>query len=407
MPEYKGNFKSVVNMGDLMGSDGKLPKEIHVLPKGSFETRPYGTMVIDDGIMTQMVANFDKKVRKAVPVDVDHDGGKAAGWIQKLVMKEDGLWAEVEWNKYGKDLLKEKIYKLFSPEWSFDYVDPQHSTHHGAVLIAGSLTNRPLFKNLEAIVASETDSKDLTKESKVAIILIADDNSNSKKESKDTMPTLKDILSKKPADRTAEDKKFLKAEAEKMNDEQKAQIKKEADEAAEAKKKADDKAAEDKIAADKLAEEKKAEEEAEATKKANEGKEVTMTANEAADLRKAKEELDTMRAKEAVEKTVAPLMANEEGGKILPKAKKATVDFLMTCSEEQKEAFVTLMASMPDIKVVGQKSDSEGEADLSAEDQLEEQAQELMKADDKLNHFDALKEVNLDPKNKDLIASIN
>ena len=421
MPKFTGNFKTIIDLGSLIGSDGKIPNEVQVFPSGSFNTQPYGTLVFNDGIFDQMVANFQNKVRKAVPIDVDHDGGKAAGWIKGLVNKgSEGLWATVEWTKMGKELLGEKIYKLFSPEWNFDYVDPQNSTRHGSVLIAGSLTNRPLFRDLKALMASENSEKGLTNNSDVAIIILEADN---KSASETKTMNIKDILAKAIADRSAKEIAFLKANLSKMTDDQKAlfekQNKKKASEDGDGESETDAEktAREEKEAKDaKAAKEKKAQEDADAKAKAdkeakdkiaNDKDVVTMTASEVKELKKAQTELNTMKAKEAVGKIVQPLIANEEGGKILPKDKTKVTDFLLTCSDEQKDAFVALMGSMADQKVVGKISDDADTAGMPVQDQLKVQAKKLMKADSTLDYHKALTKVNKDPKNKELIASIN
>lgn len=384
---YKGSFRSVIDMARFIGKDAKLPKQIQVLPHGKYMTMPYGPMVLNEEIFTSMVNNFKAGIRKAVPVDVDHDGGKAAGWIEKLVNKgADGLWAAVDWTRYGKDLLTSREYRLFSPEWTFDYKDPQHSTHHGAVLVAGSLTNRPLFKDLDFVKASDgtrLTAKDLTKDNAIVIIMGSD-------EKKHPTMKIKDILKKDAADRSADEVKFLK-DAE-LSDKQTEQLA-------------------DEVKAQKVAEKKEAKKEAEKeakeaaakAKKAKENdKDVTMKASEIAELKQAKTELDSMKAKEEVEKLVKPLIASDKGGRILPKSQKKVVKFLLTCNEDQKAAFVEVMESMPELKIAGEEGDSKG-GNLTAKDEIEKLVKDAMKADKKLAKSEAYGQVLKADENKKLV----
>lgn len=375
---------------------GELPTNIMILPLGDWNTQFYGPMQVTDEHLSQIVANFKAGVRKAVPVDVDHDGGKAAGWIKALDAGSDGLHASVDWTPYGKGLLENKEYKMFSPEWSFDYVDPEHGSRHGAVLIAGSLTNRPLFKELPILMASDGSGKQgLTKENQIMILLGSDINSpdNMNKE---------EILKKAVADRTPEEVEFLskvtdftdeektqleteKVDAQKAEDEAKAK----AEEEAKAKEEADAKA---KAEAEEKA---KAEEEA---KKANEGKTVTISASEHAELMEIKKANDKAQAelrRLATEKEMKAFMANDKGGKLLPKAFEGTtlVDMVLTFSEDQKAKFISFVQSLPDVKIAGEAGDGDSSL-LTAKEQITKLVSDKVKASEgKITKAQAMKDV--------------
>lgn len=334
------NFKSLVTI--TANDSGELPTQILVLPIGTWNTEFYGPMQVTASQATEIIANFKAGVRKAVPIDVDHDGGKAAGWIKSLELGEDGILANVEWTKYGQGLLEDKIYKLFSPEWSFDYVDPEFGSRHGAVLVAGSLTNRPLFKELPFLVASDGTAKqvkDLTNDNSVVILLSKENNMN-----------VADILAKAKADRSAEEVAFLTT-AE-LSDEQKTQIETE-----------EKPVVETPVVETPVVEtpapvvETPVVETPAPVVEADDKTKVTITAEEHAEFLKAKE---TIAAQEkqlrqvATEKEVATLIASEKGGKILPKSKDAVVNFIMTCSEDQKKAFLDIVNQLPELKVAGE-----------------------------------------------------
>lgn len=384
--------------------DGSLPTDILILPKGDWNTQFYGPMQVTDEHCTQIVANFKNNVRKLVPIDVDHDGGRAAGWFTEVRAEEDGVHGKPDWTPYGTELLKNKEYRLFSPEWSFDYVDPEHGSRHGATLIAGSLTNRPLFKELPVLMASDgsNSEKGLTNEKSIMILLGSTDNSQ-------TTMNKKDILEKPVAERSQEEKDFL-AKVTDFTDEEKKQLETEkatadkeaADAEAAAKAKEEEEAKAKEEAAKKEEEEKKAAEKLEAERKAKEGKTVTITAAEHEEFMKAKEA--NIKAQEqlrrvATEQEVNALIANDKGGHILPKNKDAVVNMILTFSEEQKKSFIEFLKAQPEIKITGEKGGS-GEG-LTAKEKISTLVDEAIKASEgKLNRADAIKQVIA--KNPDL-----
>lgn len=369
-----GTFTTVVDLETLTAAEGSkdgLPSEIPVLPKGEFMTLPYGNMVLNDSVFEQMIGNFKAGIRRAVPIDIDHsyESSRAAGWVKELVIKADGLWAVPDWNKLGKELVGDKIYKMISAEWSFDYVDPQKSTHHGAVLVAATLTNRPLMQSMPTITASEKNN--LTNSKSIMILLNTD------------MPTLEDILKKPVAERNDDDKKFLEEHKEELNDDQKAQLETEAKEVADAEAKAqkEKEEAEAKAQKEKEEAEGEAEEAAEAGdveacekalvkagKTAEEAKtaaekmvkdkkasneDVTIKASELARLQKL--EADTKKAAEikAAEDYAGQFMASSKGGKVLPAAKDALTQLAQSLNASQRELLKTVLTATADQKIEG------------------------------------------------------
>jgi len=195
--------------------DGKsVPTRIKIIPVGEFNTVAYGKVTITNEDLYEMSENVKKKLRAGIPVDIDHDQKAAAGWIYDVsVMADDGMYADVKWTPLGKQKLESEEYKFFSPEFSPRYIDPEHSTRYNNVLIAGSLVNRPMFKELPALTMGEDGSsvQNLTTDSKAFILYIkASDKVKSLTASeKDKVMNLKDILAKEKADRTSDEVKFM------------------------------------------------------------------------------------------------------------------------------------------------------------------------------------------------------
>jgi hypothetical protein len=354
---FKGTFKSAIDLDTIKAAKkGELPTEIPVLPKGEFMTQPYGNMVLDDNIFDQMISNFNKGVRRAVPLDVDHawENTRAAGWITELKNTNNGLVASVEYTPFGEELVKGREYRMISAEWSFDYVDPQHSTHHGIVLIAATLTNRPLMQSMPTITASD---KNLTKGNDIMILFNQND---------ETTMNIQDILAKNPADRTEDEVKFLQEKAEELTDEQKTQLEKEGEDSNDESESAEDNSdskgegdGEDSSEGEESEDGEESEEGEEDTTASEDDKEITIKASELARFQKMEAE-----AKEATEVKKAtefaqPFMASSTGGKVLPKAKDALLELSRSLSADQKDLLSKVLKATADQKITSAKGEDD------------------------------------------------
>jgi len=96
-----------------------------------------------------MERNFKEKVTGVdLSINKDHEKVEALGWFKDLFLSFDGktLLAEVSWCPKGVSVLKDKSFRYFSPEFSFNYEHPHNGTKHGATLTGGALTNYPFLK---------------------------------------------------------------------------------------------------------------------------------------------------------------------------------------------------------------------------------------------------------------------
>lgn len=373
----RGQFATVIDLDTLRAAskDGSLPDEIPVLPKGEYMTLPYGNLVLDDTIFEQMIGNFKANIRRAVPVDIDHawENTAAAGWVKELVNKADGLWAKVKWNKKGMELVAEEIYKMISAEWSFDYVDPQKSTHHGAVLVAATLTNRPLMQSMPTITASE---KNLTNDNGVVILLNEDSKLND-----NTMPTIEEILTKPVAERSQEDLDFLEEHKAELTEDQAKQLEDEA-KAADADKGEGD----DTPPADNPEDEGDDADKGDGDEDKGEGednpdadKTETVAASELTRLRKIEADHKAAEVMKAAEDFISPFMASSTGGKVLPAAKDSFIKLAQSLNAEQKELLKVVLAKTADQKIAKVEGKDE-EAGLTATEQYNNLVNEKIKA---------------------------
>ena len=133
------------------GGDGFKRSWIMLMPEGEFEHPQYGALEFTHAKLADFKKNFDGRVRKIdIALDQDHDGGKATGWLEKLELRDGGLWGLVRWTKLGEQLLTDQIYRYFSPEFG-NFTDPESGKKFSNVIIGGALTNRPFLKSMPAV----------------------------------------------------------------------------------------------------------------------------------------------------------------------------------------------------------------------------------------------------------------
>lgn len=383
----KGTFTTVIDLDTLRAAtkEEKLPIRIPILPKGEYMTLPYGNMVLDNNVFEQMIGNFNGNVRRAVPLDVDHawENTRAAGWLKKLSNEDDGLWAEVDYTPFGAGLVENKEYKMISAEWSFDYVDPQKSTHHGAVLVAATLTNRPLMQSMPTITAS---NKNLTNTNGIVILL----NEYTKVDNK-IMPTLTEILAKPIADRNEEDLKFLQENEADLTVEQKEQLEQETTDAtdeakaqadldaanAKLKEEEDAKAKTDAEAEGKTVEEvEKEKAEADAAKEAA-NKDQTIKAGELVRLQKIEADFKAAESLRGAETFAKLFIASSEGGKVLPAGKEALIKLSQTLNDSQRELLASVLKATLDQNITKVEGEDNKEG-LTATEQYNNLIKEAM-----------------------------
>lgn len=111
----------------LLNREFKMPEDgwFHLVPLGEF-THPSGVVqVIDAKAAEAMVNRFNHE--KSSPnfpgllVDFDHfsdsqeQSSEAAGWVDDLANRKDGVWGHVRWSDSGEAAVKGGRYRLVSP----------------------------------------------------------------------------------------------------------------------------------------------------------------------------------------------------------------------------------------------------------------------------------------------------
>jgi hypothetical protein len=357
------NFINPIEMSELK----KIPKDIEILQEGDWNHPSYGLIKITKEDLSDFVKNFDAKIRNDLPINVEHNNTDGAvGWFRKLIVRGNSLWAKVEWTVKGRQLLKEKIFKYFSPEFYSTYEDPESRKIYKNVLVGGAITNTPYFKGLKAIVFSESAIKDMDK--------------------------LEKILAKEIKDLTDEDKKELKTNKEKLTDEQREKFKQVFEEEAEEKK--------EEITEEEIKEEKKEEGVqgggSEEKKEASEGviqmseAKLKILERNAEEGVKAMAELRRQKANSFVESMT--FSEKNQIGLILPKSKDKVVNFLLSLSSDQAEEFKEILGELPKPKsgMFNEIGKEEAGIEGNAANKVNKLVEAKMKDNDKLTYREAL-----------------
>jgi phage I-like protein len=211
----RGFFKSPpIKLSDSpSGMPADQNPTVQVLRVGQFNHPKYGEFKITPKILSEMKANFDAKIRGVdICFDYFHESDKdAAGWPNELFLAEDGnsLWARVDWTPTARKKLTEREIRYFSPDFAFQWKDPETGKVYNNVLFGGGLTNRPFVKDMAAIVASENkggimNEKELL-ELQAKVLKLAEDQGNLAAENAELKKKLAELQPKPPAAKPEEE----------------------------------------------------------------------------------------------------------------------------------------------------------------------------------------------------------
>jgi phage I-like protein len=119
---------------------------VEVLRTGAFLDMHHREVVIDAAFLDGLIENFEAGTAgQEIPIDVDHEKGDAAGWIRRIWREDERLYAEIEWNSLGEQLVGDRVYRYVSA-----FLDVANQ-----VLRSVSLVNFPAVKGLAPVELSE------------------------------------------------------------------------------------------------------------------------------------------------------------------------------------------------------------------------------------------------------------
>ena len=142
---------------ELEEKDGKKSSWIEIFRIGKWNHQKYGIIEGTKKLFNDFIDNFKNNVLgRDIAIDRTHnpeDG--ATGWIKDMEIVGDRLKALIEWTPFGIELIEQKGFKYFSPEYRDSYTDKESGKEHKNVLFGGALTLRPFLTNLNPIILSE------------------------------------------------------------------------------------------------------------------------------------------------------------------------------------------------------------------------------------------------------------
>jgi phage I-like protein len=122
---------------------------------------------ITRAMLSQVVANFQKRDTGEVPIDYDHAietaAGSgvpvpAAGWIKSIESAPDRngiLWAIVQWTQKAAGMIRAGEYRYVSPVLDPTVRDNRTGEPQGWTLTSAALTNQPVLQGMPALVLSD------------------------------------------------------------------------------------------------------------------------------------------------------------------------------------------------------------------------------------------------------------
>ncbi|MBI4643998.1 MAG: hypothetical protein HY743_09840 [Deltaproteobacteria bacterium] len=146
--------KNFLEMVEILGAQaGEAPPEwFRLLPLGEVRAVNRPSFSVDRAALERLVAAFRERGNDLV-IDYEHqtmtgEQAPAAGWIKDLEVRDDGLWAKVEWTAKAREYLQNREYRYFSPVMQMN-----KETGAPLALYHVGLTNFPAINDLPALVA--------------------------------------------------------------------------------------------------------------------------------------------------------------------------------------------------------------------------------------------------------------
>lgn len=134
---------------------------IHVAPEGTWEGHPDGAFTLSREGFLACIADAE---RRMTPQSVDYEHASlyptgeptpAAGYVQKLELRRDGLWALVEFTERAAAMIRAGEYRFCSGVFAFERRDRQSGEVISCMLDSIALTNRPFIDGQSPIALSQ------------------------------------------------------------------------------------------------------------------------------------------------------------------------------------------------------------------------------------------------------------
>ena len=134
---------------------------VHGFPYKTYKHPRYGEITFSPKDAEEMVHNFTANVLgRDVAWNYDHGedgakGNKAAGWVRKLDVRDDGLYVGVEPTVEAMHEISDGAWKYSSIERRREWENPETLEVHKNVLVGGAFTNTPFMYGIAPLNFSE------------------------------------------------------------------------------------------------------------------------------------------------------------------------------------------------------------------------------------------------------------
>lgn len=158
-----------------MGVKSTLLLELNFKENEKVKVSPIGGVAGLDGrgyFIDKAIVEYQKNNKLDIPLDINHSFGEAVGWFswESFEAREDGIYASLELNQKGKELIESKAWKYLSPVYDMSsYKDVK-----GIDSIA--LVNRPNLLNNPLNNKQEGEESKMNEEEKKAFKALEDKN---------------------------------------------------------------------------------------------------------------------------------------------------------------------------------------------------------------------------------------
>lgn len=164
LSEDNTNFYYLTDISKIeLQTDGeKSTTWIEIFREGKWNHPKHGVIEGNKKLFDDLINNWKSNVvGRDISFDKTHDPSDGAtGWVKDLKVEGDRLKAFVELTPWGVDLIKNKGFRYFSPEYTSKYTHKETGVVYNNVLLGGGITNRPFLTDLNPIVMSEDIESD-------------------------------------------------------------------------------------------------------------------------------------------------------------------------------------------------------------------------------------------------------
>jgi phage I-like protein len=154
---------------ELAADDPAAPKWCKMFPLGVVKYRadfPKGIR-FDAATLQTMATNYAAEGKPERAVNYFHRGAStpgdptpisekiAAGWIQDLELRDDGLYALIKWTDRARGYILADELRYLSPEFRLSFTNKTTGANQGPTLLGAALLNDPYLTELPRVAANE------------------------------------------------------------------------------------------------------------------------------------------------------------------------------------------------------------------------------------------------------------